>query len=165
MYSQGPIGHGIEIASGGLELLEAIRPLRERLFAHHGALAERFRGEFTPEAIAHGDEEIRAFGSKDALRIDIAKLTDINRTIAYCISVIHPGGDGEVYSMYVDEAHRNSGLGARLVAESLRWFEGRGVEERYVSIMAGNDRALAFYERIGFRLRRHVLKMSAPAEQ
>ena len=57
----------------------------------------------------------------------------------------------EIHALYLREAFRSRGIGGRLIAELVRWSELRGAEVVEVGAFASNTRALAFYERAGFR--------------
>lgn len=56
----------------------------------------------------------------------------------------------DLESMYVDGDHRASGVGAALFATFRRWAEERGAGVLAVSAYATNERAVAFYRRMGF---------------
>ncbi len=62
-----------------------------------------------------------------------------------------PVGATEIHALYLRDAFRGLGIGARLVAAFVRWSERRGAEVVEVGAFASNTRALAFYEREGFR--------------
>lgn len=53
-------------------------------------------------------------------------------------------------SLYVAPAHRNAGVGARLVATFRSWTRERGMDRMEVTAYAANDGALRFYQRQGF---------------
>lgn len=52
----------------------------------------------------------------------------------------------ELWALYVRAAHWGSGVGYALMQEAI------GDHAAYVWVLAGNERAIAFYERQGFRL-------------
>ncbi len=54
-----------------------------------------------------------------------------------------------VQDIYVSEAARGLGLGRRLLAEAAAISRARGGSYLRLSVEAGNDRAQAFYQRIG----------------
>ena len=66
---------------------------------------------------------------------------------------LRPVGVAELESMYVREGSRDSGVGARLVEEFLGWARERGAERASVTAYAANERAIRFYERLGFAAR------------
>jgi ribosomal protein S18 acetylase RimI-like enzyme len=63
------------------------------------------------------------------------------------------GADHVVYKLYVDPAHRGRGLGPRLLDALVRKLPA-DADRLFIEHFAANDRAGAFYERIGFRVDR-----------
>jgi GNAT superfamily N-acetyltransferase len=57
-----------------------------------------------------------------------------------------------VFSMWVAPEARRSGIGRALIDETERWAGGWGGLETILWVVVGNDGALRFYERLGFRL-------------
>lgn len=57
---------------------------------------------------------------------------------------------GELYAIYVLEAHQGRGLGRRLVLEMAEWLVERGVTSMLVWVFAANP-AHRFYETLGAR--------------
>jgi ribosomal protein S18 acetylase RimI-like enzyme len=56
---------------------------------------------------------------------------------------------GNIWGVYVDPAHRGSGV-ARLLLEHVLAHARQHVLQVHLSVVAGNDAALALYERLGF---------------
>lgn len=54
--------------------------------------------------------------------------------------------------LVVDEAAEGRGVGAALMRFSEAWGREHGCREVCLDVFAGNERAIAFYERIGFRV-------------
>lgn len=59
---------------------------------------------------------------------------------------------GEVYAIYVRPDLAGTGIGRALMDEAVAVLRGRGLEPIRLWVLQGNARALAFYERYGFRL-------------
>jgi ribosomal protein S18 acetylase RimI-like enzyme len=57
----------------------------------------------------------------------------------------------EVYALYVDPAAWRSGHGSALMKEVMRRVRAQGFGELEVWALQGNDRAIRFYEALGFR--------------
>jgi GNAT superfamily N-acetyltransferase len=57
----------------------------------------------------------------------------------------------EIHALYLKEAFRSQGIGTRLIDAFVRWSKQRGAEVVEVGAFAANTRAVAFYERAGFR--------------
>lgn len=62
------------------------------------------------------------------------------------------GRRGFVQRLAVDPQHHGAGYGQALVLDGLQWLRRRGAERVVVNTQQSNDRALALYERLGFRL-------------
>ncbi|MGY1750146.1 GNAT family N-acetyltransferase [Modestobacter sp. SYSU DS0511] len=63
------------------------------------------------------------------------------------------GADHVIWKLYVHPGHRSRGLGPRLLDALIRQLPA-GTERVYVEHFAANERAGAFYERVGFRVDR-----------
>jgi ribosomal protein S18 acetylase RimI-like enzyme len=61
------------------------------------------------------------------------------------------GRRGFVQRLAVDPAEEGHGLGRALLLDGLQWLKRRGVERVVVNTQVTNERALALYERLGFR--------------
>jgi ribosomal protein S18 acetylase RimI-like enzyme len=64
--------------------------------------------------------------------------------------VARPGA-GVLFLLLVDPDHRSRGLGTSLVQALETCAHGRGAGVTEIEVDAGNDRALALYERLGYR--------------
>lgn len=58
---------------------------------------------------------------------------------------------GEVYAIYVAAASQGRGVGRVLMDTALDWLHAGGHDPVAVWVLVGNDRAIGFYERLGFR--------------
>ena len=57
---------------------------------------------------------------------------------------------GTMWSVFVREEHRGSGLAKRLIDVGLAWLKSLGLQRIETVVAAPNGRAIAFYRRIGF---------------
>jgi ribosomal protein S18 acetylase RimI-like enzyme len=62
----------------------------------------------------------------------------------------HDGHRGWVYYLAVREDQRKRGVGRRLMRASEEWTVARGVPKLQLMVRAGNEPALAFYDRLGY---------------
>lgn len=62
------------------------------------------------------------------------------------------GRRGYVQRLAVDPAEQGRGLGRALLVDGLRWLVRRGATRAVVNTQVGNERALALYDSLGFRL-------------
>lgn len=58
---------------------------------------------------------------------------------------------GFVQRLAVEPTVQRHGIGWDLMVDGMRWMQRRGVQRAVVNTQLGNDRALALYERLGFR--------------
>lgn len=56
----------------------------------------------------------------------------------------------EIITLFVEPGLRNQRLGEALVAEFRTWATGMGAKRLAVSAFAANERAIRFYQRVGF---------------
>ena len=64
----------------------------------------------------------------------------------------HEEGGREIVGMWVDPAHRRSGVATALVHELVRWARAEGAGSVALWFVEGNDRARRLYEECGFAL-------------
>ena len=63
------------------------------------------------------------------------------------------GCEAVVQALVVDDAIRSRGVGEMLMREAEAWAAGRGLAATSLYTRTDRDRAHAFYERIGYRLK------------
>lgn len=112
-----------------------------------------------PYAFGSTYEREVAFTDEDWLqRINNLALfmAEVGDGIVGIIGGYRPSGQAEtvreVVSMWVDPSVRGSGVSAELVQAIKDWSIQEGAEQLSLWVAEGNDRALAFYERMGFEL-------------
>jgi ribosomal protein S18 acetylase RimI-like enzyme len=75
------------------------------------------------------------------------------------VMVGHDGHRGWVYYLAVSPAHRQRGLGRRLMTAAEQWLATRGVRKCELMIRSSNEAAAGFYASLGYD-REPVLVMS-----
>lgn len=71
------------------------------------------------------------------------------------------GTQGFLQRLAVDPTRQGAGLGRALVDDALHWMRRRGATVGWVNTQEANERALALYERAGFRPADHNLTVLA----
>lgn len=137
------------------ELLRELR-LRSLLDAprafgqSHDDAAAREAAEWRAQARAASDGDHRAWF--------IAAEREAN--VGLIMSRRRSPGDALIFSMWVDPRHRRTGAGRALVDAVDAWARRWGAERLVLWVIADNDSALRFYDRLGFM----VLKEGPDAE-
>ena len=75
----------------------------------------------------------------------------ITGTIILRPPVILPHRDGLIDNAFVTSSWRDRGIGTRLAHMMLAWFREQGVDEVRIHYQVSNTRAVAFWEKVGFR--------------
>jgi uncharacterized damage-inducible protein DinB/ribosomal protein S18 acetylase RimI-like enzyme len=140
----------------GVDELDEIRPQWEKLNAHHAAMTQHFGGAIRQRTFAARKAELIAKAGK--LRVEIAYSRPLSESVAYCISTVSADGIGEIDSLFVEEHLRGKGIGSSLMRRALAWLDSMKAATKVVSVLAENEEALAFYERLGFYPRTLVLQ-------
>ena len=68
-------------------------------------------------------------------------------------------------NLYVDPAYRGTGLADDLVARAMQHAREDGAVELTLEVDADNDRALAYYEKLGFDVARYRMRVPLDAVQ
>ena len=148
----------MEILELAREDLSLIKPLWERLNRLHREKSVHFADHFDRFTF---DARSRELVLKSRLGIFAARHGKGEPYEAYCIVSLE-GGTGEIDSLYVSPDCRGTGTGSRLMERGLEWLAGSGCEKIRISVAHGNEQALGFYEKFGFKKRFTVLEQIRP---
>ncbi|TFC17909.1 GNAT family acetyltransferase [Cryobacterium glucosi] len=72
------------------------------------------------------------------------------KTLVGTVMVGHDGHRGWVYYLAVDDTHRGTGLGRRLMVAAEDWLRERGVVKLQLMVRSANAAVLSFYDRLGY---------------
>ncbi len=134
--------------------IKLIKPLWERLNRLHRDKSEHFAGHFETFTFEARSRELAA---KSHLGIFAARHGGEEMFSAYCIAS-YEEGMGEIDSLYVSQDCRGEGAGRRLMNRALAWLKGFDCGKIRISVAYGNEQALDFYEKFGFKQRFVVLE-------
>lgn len=87
-----------------------------------------------------------SFDSRTAERLSATTVADVDGTVAGFVMVI----EDEIEQLYVDAAHRGSGIAGDLLSEGERQIAEAGHGKAWLAVAPGNARAVRFYERSGW---------------
>lgn len=149
---------GVELAFGGLDLLDELEPLWLALFDHHATvrtqdvpIIERAlswpRRRALYERLLPGPDAFVLLARRDG------------RPVGYVLAHVHDDGPddtwptgarvGEIESLAVLPDERGAGLGTLLLDVAEQRLEAAGVRDLRLVVLTGNDAALRFYRRRG----------------
>lgn len=157
------IEHKVLYESGGIELLDKIRPLWEQLNQHHATVSTHFSGDFHAKNFAGRKKTLLEKYADGKLRIDIAHSQE--HPVGYLISAIRMDGVGEIESIYIEENYRRQAIGDRLMRQAMEWLDTMDIQTKLIDVAVGNERALKFYARFGFYPRVVTLKQKIPGNE
>ncbi|GFZ31707.1 N-acetyltransferase [Clostridium zeae] len=140
--------------TGGIELLDLVRPLWQMLNELHKEKSKDFQNQYI--SFTFEERKKKLMVSKH-MHIDIIADSS-NKYIAYCISTIDSELVGEVDSLFIKEDARKLGLGDELLKRSLSWMENNNVRKKIITVAAGNEDVINFYNKYGFKKRRIILE-------
>lgn len=148
----------------GFEPHESLHLLAHDLLDVPEPAAVRLRRGFATDRAAALECDAAAFpafwrldrdGLREAIRATPAArfrvALDAGRIVGYAITG-RAGARGYVQRLAVHPDAQGRGFGRSLVVDGLRWLRRHRVTQAVVNTQAGNERALALYQQLGFRL-------------
>ena len=132
-------------------LEECLRELAE----HHNEVSVNFRGHYPKkpfrETLESLEEEVNSGKSR------IAVIEDGDKVQGFCKADIS-GAEGKIDYLIVLKEYRGKGYGNALMDWAMALFRESGVSRIEVKVADCND-AAGFYERYGFRMNAHILRI------
>ena len=143
----------MEIVEISKERTDEIEPLWRELNFHHYEKSENFKGHFSSFTFAERSKQLLA---KDKLTIFTAR--ENSELVGYCIAS-SSNGIGEINSLYVKPQFRGTLLGKLLTESAMLWLSGLNCSQISICVVDGNEEAIPFYEKFGFKKRFNVLQI------
>lgn len=142
-----------ELAYGEVyRLEECLKELAE----HHNAVSLHFRGQYPKRPFRETLEMFEDDLKNGKSRIGVIEKE--GRILGFC-KADACGAEGAIDYLIVLKAFRGCGYGEKLADWALDFLRKSGVSRIEVRVADGND-ALGFYEKYGFRICSHVLRMN-----
>lgn len=147
--------NSIKIEKMSIEAINRIEPLWQKLNQHHSERSTYFKTHFAEMTFSRRVELMT--GCTDAVffvAVD-ETLNEKSHELVDAGYVLASLRDrtGEIDSLFVDSAYRGQDLGSRLMEAALIWLKEKGGQSIKVSIAEGNESALDFYRKFGFKER------------
>ncbi len=89
--------------------------------------------------------------------------SNAGEVVGYAVATT-TGRDGHIVSVAVDPDHRRQGIGTRLLSATIRRLIEDGVGQIHLEVRKSNGTAIAFYERMGFRIRSEIKRYYSDGE-
>jgi RimJ/RimL family protein N-acetyltransferase len=162
-------GREVEYLEKNQNDLDIIRPLWDKLNAHHITVSKYFKDTRAVTTFDMRKKQLMEKSYQGALRIDLARDAVTKEYIGYCVTSVDPEKQGEIESIYVEKDYRLSGIGDSLMTRALAWLETVTVKKTILGVAEGNEGVFAFYRRHNFYPRVTVLmhrpELGAKTEQ
>jgi len=129
----------------GVDGIDAVRALWEKLNVHHAGMSPHFGGQLKLRTFEARKQQLLAKADAGRLWIELVASASDEVKVAYCICTVSADGVGEIDSIFVEQHLRGQGIGSDLMRHALAWLDGMRVTSKVVSVLYGNDEALAFY--------------------
>jgi GNAT superfamily N-acetyltransferase len=146
----------------GIDQIDLVQPLWEKLRAEHVLTSVHFPDELRSANFQRRKAAFTAKSNAGGLHIDLVSLPGTRDYIAYSIASLSPEKQGEIDSIFVEEAHRSAGIGSALMQRALAWLDKNGALRKSVVVLIENEPAIRFYTRFGFHLRTATLVQTPP---
>jgi len=150
-------GKEIEYLEKNQNDLDIIRPLWEKLNAHHITVSKYFKDSRTATTFDMRKKQLLEKSYQGVLRIDLARDAVTKEYIGYCVTSVNQEKQGEIESIYVEKDYRLSGIGDRLMTRAVGWLETVTVKKTILGVAEGNEGVFAFYQRHNFYPRVTIL--------
>ena len=139
-----------KIISDEGDALDLIRPLWEKLNLMHQSMSPHFTERFRNMRWEDRRSKIAAKASSVLLEYAVERAT--GNIVGYCISTIDKENQavGEIDSLFIEDNHRNSGIGSALIERATEWLTSRGTTTQKLLVGVGNENAIEFYKKFGF---------------
>jgi len=144
--------------------LDIIRPLWEKLNAHHTAVSKYFKENRTAFTFEMRIKPLLGKSQEGKLRIFLARDVNTQIYIGYCVATVDCKNQGEIESIYLDQEYRSFGIGDKLMAKALGWLETMKAKKIILTVAEGNEKVFAFYRRFNFYPRLTTLWYKPDAE-
>ena len=143
----------MDIVTIDKDSIDDIEPLWKELNSHHRDRSNYFKDHFSTFTFSDrkkgllAKENLAIFGAKDGENL-----------VGYCIASCDKDS-GEIESLFIKVDYQGASLGTRLMEAAMSWLSGFNCKNITVSVAEGNEDAIPFYERFGFKKRLHVLQL------
>ena len=146
--------------------LNSTYDLRQKIIEYHKARSpEYFFKRYASMDVSCGNELLLEKAVKGGIRLDLARDTDTDELVGYCIISISGDRQGEIESIFIEPDYRRLGIGDELMKRALRWMDEYPVTKKVLGVGAGNEDVFEFYRKYNFYPRTTVLEQVEVEEE
>jgi ribosomal protein S18 acetylase RimI-like enzyme len=109
---------------------------------------------------------VRGADSKEGVARYLARnpglsfVVEVDGEVIGCVMSGHDGRRGYLQHLIVSPAYRSEGIGTRLVNLVLDKLQAEGILKSHVDVLAANDAAIEFWEKLGWQRRTDIFRYS-----
>ncbi|MBQ6560176.1 MAG: GNAT family N-acetyltransferase [Erysipelotrichaceae bacterium] len=136
--------------------VDKLKHCLEELADHHNMVSVNFKGHYPKRPF---DETIRIFSDDlEEGKSSIAVIEEDEKVAGFC-KIDFDDVVGILEYLVVLAEYRGKGYGTELMEWALNRFEEKGVHDIDVKVADGN-KVISLYERFGFKMNAHILRLS-----
>jgi len=132
--------------------IDQIETLWNKLKQHHYDRTIDYRQYYLENNFSNRKAELL---TKERLAIFLAKNDSAN--VGFCV-VSTNGAKGEVDSLFVMPSQRKCHIGLALMEAGMAWLKKSDLKHIRLKVGQGNEEALSFYKKLGFRTRATLME-------
>jgi ribosomal protein S18 acetylase RimI-like enzyme len=137
--------------------LDLVAPLWEKLKEHHRVRSTHFKEQFVKMSWTMRRKEILDKAHNGAILVHLAKDSNMNNLVGYCVTSIDDKNVGEIETIFIEAEYRRAGIGATFMKRALKWMDSKSVTRKVIAVAAGNEEAFGFYAKYNFYPRASIL--------
>ena len=142
----------MEIKNIAFNKIDCIENLWQEFNTYHIKKTRYFTKEFKQKTFIKKKIDLKT--RKEVCILGVYKN---NELIGYSIITISKENIGEIDNLYIKPTFRKKGLGTLVCKRSLEWLINKNVSDIFIFVAVGNEKALAFYKKLGFYPRNYRL--------
>lgn len=140
--------------------LPGIEALWNKLRLHHLSHSIHFKDRYSKLDFQSRIKPLLEKCNNGKLMIEVAWDKTLSIPAGYCISsIVFPTlPEGEIESLFIEDEYRGRKIGHHFMLNALAWMDENKVHYRKVTVAAGNEEAIPFYEKYGFYAKTIILE-------
>ena len=135
---------------------KSLIPILKSLADHHNKTSINFKGIYPQKSFEELISEISENIKDGYSKVNVARKND--EVIGFCQYSMDKTVGNFNFLVILPE-YRNLGYGSILMDKALKYFETQQVKKIEIKIVYGNDEAIRFYEKYGFKIKTQTMTL------